>query len=112
MFVFTILEKMKEKRLKFSQGVEVLQKMANYQEARVKVTNTQFNKLKFAAKNKAGLILRLNKKNFEDEELSHELSHHQLQEPLRMTYHPITEYPFSVMGWGSQSQCVLQPMMA
>ena len=43
--------------------------MANYQEARVKLTNTQLNKLKFAAKNKIGTILRLNKKNFEDEEL-------------------------------------------
>ena len=85
--------------------------MANYQEARVKLTNTQFNKLKSAAKNKAGLILRLNKKNFEDEELPHELSHHQLEDPLRMAYQPITEYPFSVMGWESQSQCVLQLMM-
>ena len=47
--------------------------MANYQEARVKLTNTQLNKLKSAAKNKTGTILRLNKKNFEDEELSHEL---------------------------------------
>ena len=46
--------------------------MANYQEARVKLTNTQLNKLKFAAKNKTGTI-RLNKKNFEDEELPHKL---------------------------------------
>ena len=37
--------------------------MVNYQEARVKLTNTQLNKLKSAAKNKAGTILRLNKKN-------------------------------------------------
>ena len=42
--------------------------MANYQEARVKLTNTQLNKLKSAAKNKTGIILRLNEKNFEDEE--------------------------------------------
>ena len=28
--------------------------MANYQEARVKLTNTQLNKLKSAAKNKTG----------------------------------------------------------
>ena len=41
--------------------------MENYQEARVKLTNTQLNKLKSAAKNKTGKILRLNKKNFEDE---------------------------------------------
>ena len=47
--------------------------MANYQEARVKLTNTQLNKLKSAAKNKTGRPLRLNKKNFEDEELPHEL---------------------------------------
>ena len=47
--------------------------MVNYQEARVKVTNTQLNKLKSAAKNKTGTMLRLNKKNFEDEELPHEL---------------------------------------
>ena len=47
--------------------------MANYQKARVKLTNTQLNKLKSAAKNKTGTILRLNKKKFEDEELPHEL---------------------------------------
>ena len=43
--------------------------MASYQEARVKLTNTQLNKLKSAAKNKAVTILRLNNKNFQDEEL-------------------------------------------
>ena len=47
--------------------------MANYQEARVKLTNTQLIKLKSAAKNKMGTILRLSIKNFEDEELFHEL---------------------------------------
>ena len=47
--------------------------MANYQEARFKLTNTRLNKLKSAAKNKAGIILRLNKKNLGDEELSHDL---------------------------------------
>ena len=45
--------------------------MANYQEAMIKLTNTQLNKLKSAAKNKAGTILRLNKKKVEDEELPH-----------------------------------------
>ena len=45
--------------------------MANYQEARVKLTNTQLNKLKSAAKNKTGTILRINRKNFQDEELPH-----------------------------------------
>ena len=47
--------------------------MANYQEVRVKLTNTQLNKLKSAAKNKTETILRINKKNFEDEEFPHEL---------------------------------------
>ena len=45
MFALTILEKIMETRLRFSQGsVTVLQKMENYQEARVKLTNTQLNK--------------------------------------------------------------------
>ena len=47
--------------------------MANYQEARGKLTNTQLNKWKSAVKNKTETILRLNKKNFEDEKLPHEL---------------------------------------
>ena len=47
--------------------------MANYPEARVRLKNPQLNKLKSAAKNKTGTILRLNKKNFEDEELPGEL---------------------------------------
>ena len=47
--------------------------MANYQEARVKLTNAQLNTLNYAAKNKTVTILRLNKKNFEDEELPCEL---------------------------------------
>ena len=41
--------------------------MANYQEVRVKLTHTQLNKLISAVKNKTQTILRLNKKNFEDE---------------------------------------------
>ena len=44
--------------------------MVNYQEARVKLTNTQ---LKSRARSKTGTILRLNKKNFEDEGLPHAL---------------------------------------
>ena len=36
--------------------------MTNYQEARVELTNTQLNNLKFAAKNNTGTILKLNKK--------------------------------------------------
>ena len=47
--------------------------MANYQEGRVKLTNTQLNKLKSEAKNKTGTILRISKKNFEDEELPNKL---------------------------------------
>ena len=56
-------------RLRFSQGsVKFLQKMTNYQEEAVKLPNTQLNKLESAAKNKTGTILRINKKNFQDEE--------------------------------------------
>ena len=42
--------------------------MENYKEARVKLINTQLNKLKSSAKNKTGTILRINKKNFQDED--------------------------------------------
>ena len=43
--------KMEETSLIFSQGsVTVLKNMANYEEARVKLTNTQLNKLKSAVK--------------------------------------------------------------
>ena len=38
--------------------------MANYHEAKVKLTNPQLKKLKSAVKNKTGAILRINKKNF------------------------------------------------
>ena len=47
--------------------------MAKDQEERVTLTNTQLNKLKSAAKNKPGKLLRLSKKNFRDQELPHEL---------------------------------------
>ena len=47
--------------------------MTNYQDARIKLTNTQLNKLKSAAKNQTRTILRINKKNFEDEQFPHEL---------------------------------------
>ena len=43
--------------------------MKNYQEIRANLTNTQLKKLKSEAKNKRGTTLRLNKKNFADEEL-------------------------------------------
>ena len=48
--------------------------MGNYQEARIKLTKTKIKKIKSAAKNKIGTMLRLNKKNFENKELPHELS--------------------------------------
>ena len=51
--------------------------MVNYQKERererVKLTNTQLGKLKSAPKNRKGAILRLYMKNFEDEDLPHEL---------------------------------------
>ena len=47
--------------------------MANYEEAIVKLTNTQLSKLKVAAKNKTGATLRITKTDFKDEELPHEL---------------------------------------
>ena len=40
---------------------------------RAKLTSTQLNKLKSAAKNKTGAILRIIKKNFWDEELPQKL---------------------------------------
>ena len=47
--------------------------MVNYEEITVKLTNTQLNKFRFAVKNKTETILRITKKNFQDEELPHEL---------------------------------------
>ena len=68
-FVLTTLEKIKETRSQYSQGsVTVLQNMESYEEARVKLTNTQLNKSKSAAKNKTGTTL-ITKKNFQDEEV-------------------------------------------
>ena len=53
MFVLTVLEKIKEARLKFSQGkITVLQKMVNYEEALVKLTNSRLKILNSAAKSK------------------------------------------------------------
>ena len=39
--------------------------MANYEKAKVKITNTDLNKLKSAAKDKTGTTLRISKKTFE-----------------------------------------------
>ena len=47
--------------------------MVNYQEVRVRPINTQLSKLKFAAKNKAGIIVKVNKKKFQDKELQLEM---------------------------------------
>ena len=47
--------------------------MSNYQEARVKLTNTQLNKLKSATKHETGTTLRITQNNFQDKELPHEL---------------------------------------
>ena len=57
-----LLEKFKETKLKFSQ-----------RSVTVKLTNSQLDKLKSAAKNSTGTILRINKKIFQDEEFLHEL---------------------------------------
>ena len=44
--------------------------MANYEEARIKLTkNTQLNELKSAVETKTGATLKTTKKNFQDEEL-------------------------------------------
>ena len=46
--------------------------MANYEEAKVKLTNTQLDKLKSVAKSKTG-TLKVTKKNVQDIEFPHEL---------------------------------------
>ena len=47
--------------------------MANYQEAKVKLTNIKLNKLKPGAKNKIGTRLRITKRNYNGKDLPHEL---------------------------------------
>ena len=60
MFILTILEKIKEIRLEFSQGsVTVLWIITNYEEARIELANTQLKKLKSTAKNKTGAIVKI-----------------------------------------------------
>ena len=46
--------------------------MVNYEEGNIKLKNTQLNELKSSAKDKTGTVLRINKKNFQDEEFLHE----------------------------------------
>ena len=47
--------------------------MENYHKVKIKLTNIWLNKLKSVAKNKTATTLKLNNKNFEGEELPHEL---------------------------------------
>ena len=47
--------------------------MKNYKETRVKLINSQQNKLKPVAKNNIATTLRINKKIFQEEGLPHEL---------------------------------------
>ena len=47
--------------------------MANYEVVRVKLINNQLSKLKSAVENKTRTTLRINKKNFQDEGLLHQL---------------------------------------
>ena len=58
-FILTILEKNKRNETKSSSRKCNSIIMVKYQEGRVKLTNTQLNKLKFEAKNKTGTILRI-----------------------------------------------------
>ena len=47
MFVLAVLEKIKETRVKLSRGsLTALKQLAHYEEARVKLTNTQLSKIK------------------------------------------------------------------
>ena len=67
-------ENIKDARLKFSSGsVTVLWIKTNYEEERVKLTNTQLSKLKSSTKNKTGTTLRRTMEAFPDENLLHEL---------------------------------------
>ena len=57
----------------FSRKSNGLMKIGNYEEARVKLTNTQLTKSKFAAENNTLTTLRITKNKYQDnEELPHE----------------------------------------
>ena len=71
-FFLTILEKNQRKKTFSGESATVLKKIANYKEAKVKLRTTQLSKLKSTAKNKTK-NLRLNKKNFQNEELPDKL---------------------------------------
>ena len=47
--------------------------MTIYEEARIKITSTQLNKLKSAAKTRTGAALAISKKKVQDEKLLNEL---------------------------------------
>ena len=73
MFFLTILEKIKRTRLNISRGnSRVSWKMVNYEEARVKLTKTQW-KYWYLSKKKTGTTLRITKKTFQDKELPREV---------------------------------------
>ena len=61
----------KDKTKILSSKCNSLKKDGNYEEARVKITNTQLGKWKYAAKSKTGTTLRITKKTFQDKELPH-----------------------------------------
>ena len=60
--------------------------MVNYEEARVKLTNTQLNKLKSVAKNGTGTTLRIARKIFQDKELPYKLFPTKRQKPKINTF--------------------------
>ena len=65
LFLLPNSQKIKETRLKFSQGaVIVLSKMANYKGVKVKSRNNQLKKHQPAAEEKAGTTLGITKKKF------------------------------------------------
>ena len=71
--VLTVLEKVKRHINILSRKCHCLIKDENSEEARVFLTNTYLRKLKSAGKRKTGTTLRITKKNYQDEELPHEL---------------------------------------
>ena len=74
MFILTILEiNLRNRIYIFSRKFNSIIKNGKLSRSEIELTNTQLTKLKSAAKNKIRTILKLKKKNFEDEELPHEL---------------------------------------
>ena len=73
-FILTIFKKNERNEIKILlRKCKSIIKMVSYQEARIKLTNIQSNKSKFAGKHKKGTILKINKKNFQDKVLLYEL---------------------------------------